>query len=206
MKSNYWQLAATVFILTACASEPEQPEHSMASGQMATSEAIAWDPYQEVKPKDFVAHVEKIAEELVGTMPERCYQPMAVASFVDIETLNTSGSLGKALAENLITQMQQQGCKVLDFKLKDKIQVTSTGDFVFSRNFTQLKSELPLKYVLTGTLQPMNGGVQVNARLVDIKSKVVVGAAQQFLPEEIVSAVNEVKTRDGVTLLSQRQG
>ncbi|RCU44604.1 hypothetical protein DU002_17760 [Corallincola holothuriorum] len=149
------------------------------------------------------SHVEAMAEELVGTMSQRCFKMMAVASFVDIETLNVSSPLGTALAESFITQMQQQGCKVVDFKLRNDILVTSTGDFVFSRNFNQLKGDLPIVQVLSGTLQPMSKGVQVNVRLVDIASKIVVGSAQGFIPNELLAEITPSSMRDGVQLMKQ---
>jgi TolB-like protein len=194
-------------LLAGCAAESQRqvPDSSQQQDQQGNIAVAHAEPSGSLTltSSEVDLQVKVMAQELVESMARRCYKPMAIASFVDIETLNTSSRLGMALAESFITQMQKQGCKVIDFKLRNAIQVTSDGDFVFSRNFNQLKDDLAIDYVLSGTMQAMNDGVQIHARLVEISSKVVIGSAQRFLPESMLGGLAPTSTRDGVPLLKQ---
>ena len=79
--------------------------------------------------------------------------------------------------------------KVVDYKVTDYIRVTPGGDFALSRDFNELSAELPIRYVLTGTMTAHKNGVLVNARLIRIDNKQVISAARTFMPEAVVRAV-----------------
>ena len=76
------------------------------------------------------------------------------------------------------------------------------GDFALSRDYLELKANLPVEYVLTGTLARHQGGVMVNARVVGVTSRAVVATAQSLIPHHVVDAIlpNNLQQdrRDGV--------
>jgi TolB-like protein len=132
--------------------------------------------------------------------------PMAVTSFVFLGgDYASSGLLGKQLAESFVHESHKYGIPIIDFKTTDFVRVTADGDFVLSRDYLELSANLPVEYVLTGTLVRHPGGVLVNARIVGIKSKAVVASAQGFLPARVCDTLlnSELNSelKDGIALV-----
>ncbi len=127
--------------------------------------------------------------------------PLAVSSFVFLDDDYSDGSLlGNQIAESFMHELHSFGVPVIDFKTTDYIRVTPAGDFVFSRDYLELNQDQNFNYVLAGTLVNHQGGVLVNARIVGIKSKAVVGSAQGFIPQSVVDALNSSYRTDGIML------
>ena len=80
------------------------------------------------------------------------------------------------------------------------MRVTPSGDFVFSRDYLELNQDQNFNYVLAGTLVSHQGGVLVNARIIGLASKAVVGTAQGFIPQSVVDALNSSYRTDGIML------
>lgn len=114
---------------------------------------------------------------------------VAVASFVDLDSeLNRTNIIGNQMAEAFIHQFQQFGIQVVDFKTTRDIQVTSSGDFVFSRNHSQLDMLQQIDYVLSGTMMFTPRGIMVNARVINFRTKVVAASSQQLIPHFVISS------------------
>lgn len=93
------------------------------------------------------------------------------------------------LSEAIIYDLHLFGVPVLDFKVTDYIRVTDKGDFVLSRDFSELSAELPIKYVVTGTATHHQAGIMLNARLIQIDTKRVISAARTFVPAAVYRAI-----------------
>mgnify|MGYP000356018019 FL=1 len=136
--------------------------------------------------------------------------PVAVASFVNLKDLESTNWLGNQLAESFVHELQRHGLIIVDFKTTGHIRVTSEGDYVFSRDWKELPERQIIDYVVTGTMIEQKGGILVNARMVGIKSKVVVATAQSFIPAWVIGDelthqqnINDnVKIRDGMIIRS----
>ncbi|WP_028024744.1 FlgO family outer membrane protein [Enterovibrio calviensis] len=130
--------------------------------------------------------------------------PLAVVSFVDVEEMNQTNWLGNSVTEGMIYQMQRRGFTLIDFKNTGTIRVTEEGDFSLSRDWKELHPEQQIDYVLTGTMLRQGGGVLVNARIVGMRSRVVVASAQGFLPAERIGrdidTLRKVRIEDGVII------
>lgn len=114
--------------------------------------------------------------------------PIVVASFVNLDSsLQTTNTLGIQLAESFINDLQQIGMPVADHKLMGVLNITDKGDFAFSRDIGQLSNNMDIGYVLTGTMQKNNGGMLVNARLINFKTNVVAASTSKFLPNIIIN-------------------
>lgn len=107
---------------------------------------------------------------------------VAVTSFVNLQALKETNKIGLLLAEDLIHDFQVRGFPVVDFKTLPYVQVTTTGDFVFSRRVDELRGEYNINYFLTGTYSNNADGVVINARLLDARTSLVVSSAQAFIP------------------------
>jgi len=119
---------------------------------------------------------------------------IAITSFVCLDNLKATSRLSNILSENLIHEMQVRGYKVIDFKTMDKITVDVRGDFLFSRDITKLRTELNIDYALTGTYVKYRSGTVVNARIIDLKTHVVLSSAQVLIPTRVVKHISSVDT------------
>lgn len=128
--------------------------------------------------------------------------PIGVASFIFLDgSFDKSNLLGDQIAESFMHEVHQFGIPVIDYKTTDYIRVTTDGDFIFSRDFLELKDELPIKYVLAGTLVKHNAGYIVNARIIGLTSKAIVASAQGFIPNAVADALMPSQEHDGILLL-----
>jgi TolB-like protein len=149
--------------------------------------------------------VESMTEELVTSNTAVSQRtPVAVASFVDLQDMGSASWLGNTVSESFIHQLQRRGFRIVDYKTTGSIKVTQHGDFALSRDLKELQDSHEVQYILTGTMLRQEGGVMVNARLVGMKSHVVVASAQGFLPSDRIGrdldTMNSVRQQDGVLI------
>jgi len=117
---------------------------------------------------------------------------MGVTSFVYLDSeLQNTDILGNQLAEALMHEANQFGIAVTDFKTTDSIRVTPDGDFMFSRDFLELTQQYPLAVLLGGTMVRQQGGILVNARIVNMVDKKILGSAQTFIPDDVAMSLQQ---------------
>jgi TolB-like protein len=130
--------------------------------------------------------------------------PIAVASFVDLNDLETTNWLGNQISESFMHELQRHGMIVVDFKTTGSIRVTKNGDYVFSRDWKELPERQIIDYVVAGTMVEQEGGVMVNARMIGIQSRVVVATSQSFIPNwvigEQINSNKNVQMKDGMII------
>ena len=120
---------------------------------------------------------------------------VGVTSFVYLDGDYQQGDLlGNQISEAFMHEATQFGMAVTDFKTTDYIRVTPTGDFTFSRDFLELTQQYPISVVLGGTLVRHQGGVLVNARMVNVNDKKVLASAQILIPQNVVQALKGSNT------------
>ena len=105
---------------------------------------------------------------------------LAITSFVNIENLRETNKLGNLLSEHLIHDMQIRGYRVVDYKTMPDIEIGKKGDYVFSRTVDNLKKDITLNYILSGTYTFYADGVSINARIIDIQTNVVVSSGSSL--------------------------
>lgn len=121
-----------------------------------------------------------ISHDLVGS---NINHPIAVASFVHLDaTLDNTDHVGNQIAEYFITELREMGLAVNDHKITGNILVTPRGDFAFSRDTDELKSEQNAGYVLTGTMTKQPTGTLISARVVGLTSNTVLASSSKFVP------------------------
>ena len=194
-----WLFLVPVMFLTACAYAPIYNGKEPYTGSQFM---LMESPRHTL---DFF--VEGLTEELVESNTSvSARTPIAVTSFVDLQNMDATNWLGNTVSEGFIYQFQRRGFKVVDYKTTGSIQVTSQGDFAFSRDWKDLAKEQDIEYVLTGTMLRQEGGVLVNARVVGMQSRIVVASAQGFLPADRIGrdldTLNSIRTQDGVLIRS----
>jgi TolB-like protein len=136
----------------------------------------------------------QLAMELMDNNTRLTHQhAVGIASFVRLNAgLNDSTVLGNQLSEYLITELQDFGLAVVDFKLSSGITVTPQGDFVMSRSSQYLAKSVEMDHVVTGTIIEDDRGVRVNARIVSLENKQIVASADVYIPAFIVMDLNKM--------------
>lgn len=192
-----------VLLLSGCV-QPHPPVNSVrVSGEQAAqrSERIeqqAMVQHSESQPlyrQQPVTTVNEYSRNLIHELMEQHHalDDNAMVAVTDLSYTDSAldqGSLfGHHFSEAMIYDLHRFGVAVLDYKATDYIRVTPDGDFVLSRNFEELKAELPIKYVVTGTMTQHQQGLLINARLIQIDNKRVISAARTFVPNHIVRAL-----------------
>jgi len=119
---------------------------------------------------------------------------IAITSFVSLDDLKSTSRLGNILSENLIHEMQIRGYSVIDFKTMNNIKIDEQGDFLFSRDINKLRSSLNVDYALTGTYVKYRNGTVVNARILNLKTHIVLSTAQILIPRSVVKHISKVHT------------
>jgi TolB-like protein len=124
---------------------------------------------------------------------------IGVASFVRLDrSLQQTNILGNQLAEYFISEIQQFGLAVVDFKMTNALNVRQRGDFVFSRDSLELAQDMKMDHILSGTMIDKQKGVQINARIISVENNRVVASASVLIPHFIVQSLRP----DYVTRLS----
>ncbi|TPH17118.1 FlgO family outer membrane protein [Litorilituus lipolyticus] len=130
--------------------------------------------------------------------------PVAVTSFVELSSLESTNWLGNQLAESFVHELQRHGLVVIDYKTTGHIRVTKEGDYVFSRDWKELPERQIIDYVVAGTMVEQESGILINARMIGIQSKVVVATAQSFIPNWVLgdelNPDENVKMKDGLLI------
>ncbi|TMP09377.1 hypothetical protein CWC11_04130 [Pseudoalteromonas sp. S3178] len=178
------------------------PETNTALFQSNLNQQSNYTKSAPAKRKNINHYVRGIMQDMVENLQYvNDKTPLAVSSFVFLDDDYSDGSLlGNQIAESFMHELHSFGVPVIDFKTTDYMRVTPDGDFVFSRDYLELNQDQNFNYVLAGTLVSHQGGVLVNARVVGIQSKAVVGSAQGFIPQSVVDALNSSYRTDGIML------
>lgn len=147
-------------------------------------------------------HVQILAQNLVGNMeyitPDT---PIGVTHFAQLDSdLMTTNVLGLQIAESLVTEFHKFRLPVVDYKATEYIRVTPNGDFFLSRDYNDLKNQLPMDYIVTGTLADTPRGVMINARVLGVTTKKVVAATALLIPSDVVG---ELETISDVAQIEQ---
>lgn len=117
----------------------------------------------------------------IVTMPR-----IAITSFVDTDTYENSGYLGRALAEFFTHEMSSRAFDVTEYKLTGKLSVSKDGDYILSRNWRKIAKDTNVKYLLGGTLTRNDKGVVVVARIINMQTRQSIATATDFIPYNLL--------------------
>lgn len=110
------------------------------------------------------------------------FPKVAVTSFVDTDTYEDAGYLGRELGELFIHELDRRGIPVHEFKITGNISVTKTGELVFSRNWKKIAARAMVKHILAGTITRNSKGVVLVGRIINMADSSVVGSTTGFIP------------------------
>ena len=106
---------------------------------------------------------------------------VAVTSFVDTDTYEDAGYLGRSMAEMFIHELDRRGIRVFEYKLTGSISITKDGEFVFSRNWKKVARQAMVRHILAGTITRNQHGLVIVGRIINMSNSTVVGSATGFI-------------------------
>ena len=119
----------------------------------------------------------------IVTMPR-----IAITSFVDTDTYENSGYLGRALAEFFTHELSSRAFDVTEYKLTGKLSVSTDGDYILSRNWRKIARDTNVKYLLGGTITRNDAGVVLVARIINMQTRQSIATATDFIPYNLLPA------------------
>ncbi|MDV6317472.1 FlgO family outer membrane protein [Chromohalobacter sp. HP20-39] len=132
-----------------------------------------------------LTRVDKAADELMSTASEHLGEqaPIIATTFVDVDQLDQSSTLGRTLSEMFTSQLVQGGMNVIEVKMRNSLYIEqNTGELILSRNVQRLSANHDAQAVLLGTYARGQNSLFVNARLVRIADRHVLGASSFEVP------------------------
>lgn len=110
-------------------------------------------------------------------------RPLLTATFVNVNSLETSSGLGRMVAEQVAARFVQKGFTVIEMKLRGEIFVKeNAGEFVLSRSVNAISQAHNVAAVITGTYAVGRNSIYVNARLIRAADSLVLAAYDYTLP------------------------
>ncbi|MCR5085243.1 MAG: hypothetical protein K6A65_07070 [Succinivibrionaceae bacterium] len=121
-----------------------------------------------------------------GLSQEIRFPTVAVTSFVDTDTYENAGHLGRALGEYFVHELNRRGVPVFELKLRKGLNVTKDGEYLYSRDWKKLSGEASVSHVLHGTITRNERGVVLVGRIDDLKNHTVIASGNGFIPYSLL--------------------
>lgn len=141
------------------------------------------NPPAEPEP-DLSELVHAAAEQMIANNPDLTrYSPMIAATFVSIDNLSQSSTLGRISSEIMASALSRQGMQVREVKMRDSMFIEeSVGELILSRQVQRLSAQHNARSILMGTYAQGQDYIYVSARVVRADDAMVLGSADFRLP------------------------
>jgi TolB-like protein len=109
--------------------------------------------------------------------------PLLAATFVDINNLDSSSTLGRVIGEQIGSQFAQKGFTVIEIKMRNNIFIKEgAGEFTLSRSIKEISQSHNAAAVIAGTYAVARQSVYVQARLIRATDNLILAAYDYVLP------------------------
>ncbi|MDC8803650.1 FlgO family outer membrane protein [Halomonas pacifica] len=135
-------------------------------------------------PPPLPERVEAATQRLLEANPEATrYSPMIAATFVSIDNLAQSSTLGRIASELFASSLAQAGMQVREVKMRDSLFIEeNVGELILSRQVQRLSQEHNARSILMGTYAQGENTVYISARIVRASDAMVLGSTSLTLP------------------------
>ena len=118
-----------------------------------------------------------------GVSPE---ESILVASFVDIDDLTESSTLGRIVSEQIASRLSQHGFRIIEVKLRQESVFIEKGkgEFLLSREVLSLGETRGAQAVLVGTYAVSKNFIFISARVVRTEDNSVITGYDYELPND----------------------
>ncbi|BCV48724.1 FlgO family outer membrane protein [Shewanella algae] len=172
-------------------------------------------PQQQAEVKSQAAPVNLLAQQLVDELVThndalKPTQPLLVMTPVMVEDMQSSNALASQLQQGLMTAFHQRGFNLVDLNLADAVRVTPQGDFILTRDWQQLPTDIAVEHVLVTSMSQSKGEMLFNSRIVNVNNNRVLSAAgvrvqEQELPGYLAPS-NKVVSKEGLLYRYESRG
>ncbi len=113
-------------------------------------------------------------------------ESILTASFVNIDNLTESSTLGRIVSEQIASRLAQHGFKIVEVKLRQEsiFIEEGKGEFLLSREVTSLGETRGAKAVLVGTYAVSRNFIFISVRVVRTEGNSVVAGYDYELPND----------------------
>ncbi|MBU1404171.1 MAG: hypothetical protein KKE83_12390 [Proteobacteria bacterium] len=114
---------------------------------------------------------------------------VAVSTFVSLDNLYATSSLGRYLGEQLLSTLQQEGLEVIEVRKTPGLMVSPYhGEYALSRSMDEIGLVQNAQAVVVGTYAVAGQEIFVNARLLRNDDNRVLSSASLVLPVDALTA------------------
>jgi TolB-like protein len=134
---------------------------------------------------NLIKHSYKAAEELIARVnpPLSPINPVIIASFVDVDDMEKSSTLGRTISEYMASRISQLGYKVIEIKLRKSIFVKKDGgEFILSRKAKDIANQHQSNVVVTGLYSTAINHVNLSARIVSLTDSIIIASYDFQIP------------------------
>lgn len=137
------------------------------------------------------AKIDQLGKALIANASEVVADEyvVAVSTFVTLDNLYATSSLGRYLGEQLLSTLQQAGIEVIEVRKTPGMMVSqSHGEFALSRSMDEIGLVQNAQAVVVGTYTVAGQQIIVNARLLRNEDNRVLSSAGMVLPIDAMTA------------------
>ncbi|MDM8518314.1 FlgO family outer membrane protein [Desulfobacterales bacterium HSG16] len=110
-------------------------------------------------------------------------QTVLTASFVNIDNLEESSTLGRTISEYIGSRLSHHGFKVIEMKLRKSIFMKkAAGEFVLSRELKDISVKLQAQAIIVGTYSIGKDVIYVSARVINLEDSTILSSYGYKLP------------------------
>lgn len=140
----------------------------------------------------------KVAIELANRLRE--FDPtdktIAVATFVELDRLESTSSFGRLVAERLSAELYKLGFRIRELRQMSEVEIVpEKGELALSRRAERLVKKYRVDALVTGTYAMVGGEVMVSARLLSVDTARVVSVGEMVASARMNSYIHELLTR-----------
>jgi len=112
-------------------------------------------------------------------------QTILIASFVNIDSLEESSTLGRTIAEYMGSRLSQHKYKVVEMKLRKSIFMKkNAGEFLLSRDLKEISTKHNAQAIVVGTYSVAKNIVYVSARMIRLSDSTILSSYAYKLPQD----------------------
>ncbi|MEY8213581.1 MAG: FlgO family outer membrane protein [Colwellia sp.] len=185
--------------ISACLSVPEELKTLIELKELKESELPANMVNLTLEDEIYSFHTHQKVNDYTDRLAHNLYrnmrnkklnQPILVTSFVHLDnSLQKTSTLGNLISESLIGNIQEYDIQVMDVHLMGAVNITPTGDLVFSRDRDDILYSGEIAYVLSGIIVESERGFTINARIMELKTKKIISTASTFIPSFVIEVI-----------------
>ncbi len=114
---------------------------------------------------------------------------LMVTTFVNLNRLYSTSSLGRYISEQMISELQFAGINIIDVRKTPALMISEGhGEYGLSRDMDELSFVQPVQAMVVGTYTVAEGKIFINARVLRNEDGMVLSAAQLSLDADAVVA------------------